>query len=137
MNLLRNEKINFTNVLVGINFLKVRVRNLFVYLLLFTLSRRTTTKSDYQSFTMKYFLLLSFSFALKFELQVGDDPRCLSIEAAAESKIDWTYVFTERDDVSGDWVLTKENGGVHVEVTPKANEYPLLSKSYSGKGKVQ
>ena len=85
---------------------------------------------------MKYFLLLSFAFALKFELQVGDDPRCLSIEAAAESKIDWTYVFTERDDVSGEWVLTKENGGVHVEVTPKANEYPLLSKSYSGKGKV-
>ena len=80
--------------------------------------------------------LLSFSFALKFELQVGDDPRCLSIEAAAESKIDWTYVFTERDDVSGEWVLTKEDGGVHVDVTPKANEYPLLSKSYSGKGKV-
>ena len=94
--------------------------------------QKVTTKS----FTMKYFLLLSFSFALKFELQVGDDPRCLSIEAAAESKIDWTYVFTERDHVSGEWVLTKEDGGVHVDVTPKANEYPLLSKSYSGKGKV-
>ncbi|CAG5112486.1 Oidioi.mRNA.OKI2018_I69.chr2.g6698.t1.cds [Oikopleura dioica] len=72
---------------------------------------------------------------LKFELQIGDDPRCLSIEAAAESKVDWTYVFEERDQKTREWVLTKEKQGVHIEVTPKGDEYPLLSKSYSGKGK--
>ena len=91
----------------------------------------------FKIFKMKFLqLLFSFSFALKFELQIGDDPRCLSIEAAAESKVDWTYVFEERDQKSREWVLTKENQGIHIEVTPKGDEYPLLSKSYSGKGKV-
>ena len=71
-----------------------------------------------------------------FDIELHEK-RCFLDDVPQETQMIWTYNVKSLDEISQKWIDTPAGFGMHVEVTQKNEQYPILEKNYGGSAKVQ
>jgi hypothetical protein len=82
-----------------------------------------------------YSLIFSVAFGLYFDLKL-DEKRCFLKEAPAETQMQWNYSAKFWDFSQKKFVEAPAGYGMHVDVTERNEDKPLLSRNYGASGKV-